>query len=88
MVVGIYASFLLMCIFFVQVSRHAKQILQLRYKKPEINLQELNPALFNFVDELHNVRVSFVIYNNTFRLNIFTTDFGVTFVSTGELKIL
>lgn len=39
------------------VSRQSKQLLQLRNKKADINLHQLNPALFNFLDELRNIKV-------------------------------
>ncbi|XP_057291424.1 uncharacterized protein LOC130614043 isoform X2 [Hydractinia symbiolongicarpus] len=39
-----------------KVSRQSKHVLQLLSKKPEINLQSINPAIFNFVDELRDIR--------------------------------
>eukprot|EP00111_Clytia_hemisphaerica_P023769 TCONS_00070039-protein len=40
-----------------KVSRQSKQLLQLRNRKADINLQKLNPALFNFLDELRSIKV-------------------------------
>lgn len=42
---------------FLKVSRCHKQFLKLMNRKPIIKLESLNPALFNFVDELRTVRV-------------------------------
>ena len=40
-----------------QVSRQSKHRLLLLNKKPIIHLKKENPSLFNFVDELRDVRV-------------------------------
>ena len=44
-------------IYIYKVSRQSKQLLQLRNRKADINLQKQNPALFNFLDELGDIKV-------------------------------
>lgn len=45
-------------IVILQVSRQSKHLLNLLSLKPIICLKEINPALFNFVEDLRDVRVS------------------------------
>ncbi|ESO97291.1 hypothetical protein LOTGIDRAFT_114879, partial [Lottia gigantea] len=41
-----------------KVSRSSKQCLRLMYLKPVIRIQDINPMLFNFVDELNEIKAS------------------------------
>ena len=41
----------------VHVSRASKQFLKLMKSKAVIRIQDVNPMLFNFVDELNDVKV-------------------------------
>ena len=42
---------------FSQVCRASKQFLKLMARKPVIRVQDINPMLFNFVEELTDVKV-------------------------------
>ena len=46
-------------VFFFQVSRASKQFLKLMTDKAVMRIQDVNPMLFNYVEELSEVKVSY-----------------------------
>ena len=48
----------MICILFLQVCRASKQFLKLMERKAVIRIQDINPMLFSFVEELNEVKVN------------------------------